>query len=270
MKKIITIILVSFFLVSCISKQKHGIVEISVPERPTGQLDVIGLRCDPIPTVRVAFIGIGMRGIGAVSRFMAIEGVEIKAVCDLEQYNLDRAQDAIVNQNRAKADEYIGEEAWKKLCERDDIDLVYICTDWLHHTPMAVYAMEQGKHVAVEVPAATTINECWQLVNTAEKTRRHCMMLENCCYDKFELATLNMAQQGLFGEIVHVEGAYIHDLRSLNFNPRTSQSEAYEPTTGDGKKQRPGLSGYWNSWRKDYNIEHTGNPYPTHGLGPVC
>jgi len=270
MKRILLLFVISISLISCNEKQQVSIIKTPVAERPAGQTDVIGLRCDPIPTVRVGFIGIGMRGIGAVNRFMAIEGVEIKAVCDLEQYNLDRAQEAITDQNRPKAEEYTGQDGWMQLCERDDIDLVYICTDWLNHTPMVVYAMEKGKHVAVEVPAATTVNECWQLVNTAEKTRRHCMMLENCCYDKFEMATLNMAQQGLFGEIVHVEGAYIHDLRSLNFNPRTSQKEAYEPTTGDGKKNRPGLSGYWNYWRKNYNIEHTGNPYPTHGLGPVC
>jgi predicted dehydrogenase len=102
--------------------------------------------------------------------------------------------------------------------------------------------------VAVEVPAATTIDECWQLVNTAEKMQRHCMMLENTCYDFFELNTLNMAQQGMFGEIVHGEGAYIHDLRSSNFNP----------------------NGYWNMWRLKFNTEHNGNPYPTHGLGPIC
>ena len=107
---------------------------------------------------------------------------------------------------------YSGEEGWKQLCERDDIDLVYIVTPWQLHVPMAVYAMEHGKHVAVEVPAATSLEECWQLVNTAEKTQRHCMMLENCVYDFFELTTLNMARQGLFGDILHVEGAYIHDL----------------------------------------------------------
>lgn len=273
MKKLLlsSLLLVGILFFSCTTEMKEGqIIKLPVPERATGQTDVLQLKCDPIPTVRVGFIGIGMRGIGAVNRFMALEGIEIKAICDLEQYNLDRAQDAIANKERPKAEEYTGEDGWKKLCERDDLDLVYICTDWLSHTPIAVYAMEHGKHAAVEVPAATTIEECWQLVNTSEKTRKHCMMLENCCYDKFEMATLNMAQQGLFGEIVHVEGAYIHDLRSLNFNQRTSQNEAYEPGIGNTRQERPGLSGYWNYWRKNFNIEHTGNPYPTHGLGPVC
>ncbi|MCL1973482.1 MAG: Gfo/Idh/MocA family oxidoreductase, partial [Bacteroidetes bacterium] len=144
---------------------------------------------------------------------------------------------------------YTGEEDWKTICERPDIDLVYICTHWDLHTPIGVYAMEQGKHVAMEVPAALTIAECWQLVNTAEKTRRHCMMLENCCYDFFEMATLNMAQQGLFGEITNCEGAYIHDLRYLLYNDTT---------------------GYWNNWRLKHNTDENGNLYPTHGLGPIA
>lgn len=250
------------------------IITIKEPVRPEGQTGVLLLRCDPIPVVRVGFIGIGMRGINAVKRFTHLEGVEIKAVCDMEQYNLDGVQAVLSEANLPMADEYTGDEnSWKKLCERDDIDLVYICTDWKTHTPMSVYAMEKGKHVAVEVPAAMTIDECWQLVNTAEKTRKHCMMLENCCYDFFEMATLNMAQQGLFGEIVHVEGAYIHDLRNLNFNERLSKESSYNPglTPGQGdKQQQPGLSGYYDFWRLKYNQEHNGNAYPTHGLGPVC
>ncbi|MDR1155496.1 MAG: Gfo/Idh/MocA family oxidoreductase [Bacteroidales bacterium] len=250
---------------------KRGADSISVePSRPAGQSDVIGLRCDPIPTVRVAFIGLGMRGPGAVSRFMHIEGIEVKAICDLEQYNIDKVQEMLKKDSRPEASVYTGEEDWKKVCERDDIDLVYVCTPWFLHTPMAVYAMEHGKHVAVEVPIARTMDECWQLVNTAEKTRRHCIQLENCCYDFFEMATLNMAQKGLFGEVVHVEGAYIHDLRSLNFNPRLNERESYEPGIGDTKSKRPGLTGYWNYWRLTENTDNNGNIYPTHGLGPVC
>ncbi len=233
-----------------------------IPTRPAGQIDMVGFAVDPIPVVRVGFIGLGMRGPGAVRRFTNIEGVEIKALCDMEQYNLDRAQAILAKAEFPKADEYIGDtEEWKKLCDRDDIDLVYICTPWQLHTPMAVYAMEQGRHVAIEVPAAMTLDECWALVDTAEKTRRHCMMLENCCYDFFEMATLNMAQQGVFGDIVHVEGAYIHDLRRENFNDRL----LYEP-----EKTHPVVSGYYEKWRLEYNAVHTGNPYPTHGLGPVA
>ena len=250
------------------------------PPRPAGQTDVIGLRVDPIPVVRVAFIGLGMRGPEAVSRFMYIEGVEVKAICDLEQYNIDLVQEILKRNDRPEAAAYMGEDDWKKVCERDDIDLVYICTHWDLHTPIAVYAMEQGKHVATEIPAALTIEECWQLVNTAERTRRHCIMLENCVYDFFEMATLHMAQKGLFGEIVHVEGAYIHDLRSLNFNPRLREGEVYvpgaEPEIVGATEARPGRSriprpsGYWNYWRLKHNTDRDGNLYPMHGLGPVA
>lgn len=223
------------------------------PERPAGQEDVIELRCEPIETVRMAIIGLGMRGSGAVYRYTFMEGVEIKALCDLEPFNTERAQKILTDKGWPEADLYNGAEDYKTICERDDIDLVYICTDWGMHTPIAVYAMEHGKHVATEVPAAITIDQCWQLVNTAEKTRRHCMQLENCNYDFFEMATLNMAQQGLFGEILHCEGAYIHDLRFLNF-------AEYEP----------GTESYLDMWRLKENETRNGNLYPTHGFGPIC
>jgi predicted dehydrogenase len=212
--------------------------------RPAGQEHVLQLATDPIPVVRIAFIGVGNRGYAAVRRYVFLEDVEIKVLCDLTNEKVDRSQQFLASRNFPPAEEYVGEDAWKEVCERDDIDLVYICTDWLSHTPIAVYAMEQGKHVAIEVPAATTVDECWELVDTAEKTRRHCMMLENCCYDFFELNTLNMAQNGVFGEIVHGEGAYIHDLRRHLDSQR--------------------------SWRTKFYETYTGNPYPTHGLGPIC
>lgn len=226
-------------------KQENGIIKTEVPERPAGQQDMIAFRCDPIETVRVGFIGLGMRGPGAVSRFTHIPGVEIKALCDLYPDRVEKAQAILKKANLPEAAVYSGEEGWKQLCEQEDLDLVYIATPWLQHTPMAVYAMEQGKHVAIEVPAATTLEECWQLVNTSEKTRRHCMMLENCVYDFFELTTLNMAQKGLFGEILHVEGAYIHNL------------EDFWPA-------------YQGNWRLDFNEKYKGDIYATHGLGPAC
>jgi len=219
------------------------------PPRPDGQSDVIELRCDPIDTVRVAFIGVGSRGKGAVRRYTFLEGVQIVALCDVVSENLDQAQEILQERGLPKADSYSGPEDWKKVCEREDVDLVYVCTHWDLHTPIAVYAMEQGKHVASEVPAAISIEECWQLVNTAEKTRRHCMQLENCNYDFFELATLNMVRQGLLGEIVHAEGAYIHDLRKGVFNE---------------------TNGYWDMWRLRHNETRNANLYPTHGFGPIC
>ena len=224
---------------------KDGMIHFVEPERAEGQTSMLGFAAEPIETVRVGIIGLGMRGMGPLKRMSYIEGVKIVAICDLHQENIDKGQARLEKYGMARADEYVGEEAWKELCQRQDIDLVYIVTDWLTHTPMAVYAMEHGKHVAIEVPAATSVAECWQLVDTSERTRKHCMMLENCVYDHFELTALNMAQQGLFGEIIHAEGAYIHNL-----------SEFWDD--------------YDNNWRLKYNQEHRGDVYATHGLGPVC
>lgn len=255
MKKLLFILVSMFLLTSCEQPSEktivYGMIKADIPARPEGQTDVLGLACNPIPIVRVGFIGLGMRGQSAVERFTHLEGVEVKALCDLYPERVTQAQEILTKADFLAADEYSGEDGWKTLCEREDIDLVYLCTPWLLHTPMAVYAMEHGKHVAIEVPAAMTVEECWQLVNTAEKTRLHCMMLENCCYDFFEMATLNMAQHGLFGEVMHVEGSYIHDLRFLNF---ASEEEG----------------GYQGYWRLKHNTIHTANPYPTHGLGPIC
>ena len=221
------------------------------PSRPAGQKSVLKLACDPIETVRIGMIGLGVRATRAIKRFVHINDVEIKGICDIVPLNIKLTQEILKKNNKQEAAEYLGKDSWKLLCERRDIDLIYICTDWITHTPMAVYAMKCGKHVALEVPASTTVAECWQLVDTAEKTQRHCMMLENCCYDPFELTVLNMAQQNVFGKIIHAEGAYIHDLRA-----RILSNEFGMRKSGN--------------WQAEYNIEHTGNPYPTHGLGPIC
>ncbi len=246
-----SIVIFIFLLFSCnqTTNQLPQAQEVFVtPDRPEGQKDVIELTCEPIDTVRIAIIGLGMRGKGAVKRFTYLENIKIVALCDVVPENVEKSQQILVENGFPKADIYTDSEDWKKICERDDIDLIYACTHWDLHTPIAVYAMEHGKHVATEVPAALTINECWQLIETAEKTQKHCIQLENCIYDFFEITTLNMAQQGLLGEIVHAEGAYIHDLRWLNFDEET---------------------GYWNMWRLKHLEKADGNTYPTHGLGPV-
>jgi hypothetical protein len=250
-----TVILVCvgvFFLLQAKSiNTTPEIIRLEAPERPAGQENVLLLRTEPIPTVRVAFIGLGIRGYEAVRRFMYLEGIDVVAICDINEDFVKKTQKLLSDNGRPEALEFTGDEDWKKVCELENVDLIYNCTHWALHTPIAVYAMEQGKHVALEVPAAMTIDECWDLVDTAERTRRHCMMLENCCYDFFEMATLNMAQQGLLGEIVHVEGAYIHDLRKLNF-------------------KSPEEGGYQGMWRLEYNAKYKANLYPTHGLGPIC
>ncbi len=217
--------------------------------KPRNQkFNMCGYTAPKLDTVRVGFIGLGNRGPSHLSNVRLLEGVEIKALCDIVPEKVNKAKKRI-DGSGFSPETYSGEaDAWKKMCDRDDIDLIYISTPWNMHTPMAVYAMEHGKHVCIEVPAATTMEECWQLVETSEKTRKHCMMMENCCYDFFELLTLNMARQGFFGEIVHCEGAYIHNLMENNFSK----------------------TGYWEMWRLKENASRNGNLYPTHGLGPVC
>lgn len=244
---IATAFLAVAFLLSCNNNQH--LFKFPEPPREPGVKDVLELRCEPLDTVRIAFIGLGMRGSEAVRRYTFLEGVRVVALCDVVPENVDNANEILVAKGLPRAESYTGPEDWKQVCERADVDLVYVCTHWDLHTPIGVYAMEHGKHVALEVPAALTVEECWQLVNTAEKTRRHCIQLENCNYDFFEMTTLNMVQKGLFGEVVHAEGAYIHDLRFLNFNDTT---------------------GYWNMWRLKHNALENGNLYPTHGLGPIA
>jgi predicted dehydrogenase len=206
-----------------------------------------GYAAPKLETVRIGFIGLGNRGPDAVARMRRIEGVEIKALCDIRPEKVNAVQKSLEGSIHHPEIYTGGEDEWKKLCERADIDLVYIATPWNLHTPMAVYAMNHDKHACTEVPAAKTLDECWQLVETSERTRKHCMILENCCYDFFELLTLNMSRQGLFGEIVHGEGAYIHNLFEGNFS-----------------KQK-----YYNMWRLKENFRN-GNLYPTHGLGPIA
>ena len=233
-----------------VRKGNYRIVDNTIvfdePQRIEGQKSVLQFTVDPIENVRIGFIGLGMRGPDAVDRMTYIDGVTVVALCDIEPDRVEKVQtDILEAKGLPRAAAYTGREAWRELCERDDIDLVYICTNWQTHVMMATYAMQCGKHVAVEVPAATSIEECWQLVDVAEQTQRHCMMLENCCYDFFELTALNMAQQGLFGELIHGEGAYIHNLE-------------------------PYWNEYYENWRLEFNQSHSGDVYPTHGLGPLC
>ena len=231
----------------CCKPSGGNIIKTPVPARPAGQQDAVGMTAEPIETVHIGVVGLGMRGSEAVNRLAKVPGAVITGLCDLLPDRVEASQAILTNQGKPAAiGLYSGEqESWRSLCEQADIDLIYICTDWLNHYPIAMYAMECGKHVAIEVPAALDMDEIWGLINQCEKTRKHCMMLENCVYDFFEMTTLEMAQRGLFGEVIHVEGAYCHNLD-------------------------PYWDEYWNNWRLDYNQKHRGDVYPTHGIGPVC
>lgn len=217
-------------------------------KRHSQRFNMSGFSAPKINTVRVGVIGLGQRGPAHVKTMNRIDGVEIKALCDLRPEKAESAKKILKNTDH-NPELYSGSpDEWKKLCERNDIDLVIITTPWYMHAEMAVYAMEHGKHVASEVPAAATIGEAWKLVETAERTRKHCMMLENYSYMPFQLVMLNMAKRGFFGEIVHGDCAYNTSKMKNNFNKNL----------------------YWNMWWLRQYGSRNGNIYPTHGLGPVA
>ncbi len=212
------------------------------------RFNMSGYAAPKIEKVRVAIIGLGNRGPSHLETMRMIEGVEIRALCDLLPERAAAANKRLSGSVH-KPTLYSGsEESWKKLCEQEDIDLVIVTTPYYMHAGMAVYAMEHGKHVASEVPAAATVEECWKLVETAERTRKHCMMLENYAYGFFQVLTLNMARKGFFGEIVHGECAYNTSKMGNNFSKNM----------------------YWNMWWLRMYASKKGNIYPTHGLGSVA
>ena len=215
---------------------------------PEGYLSPTGFAAPPLDVVRIGFVGVGLQGGWHIKSFLQIDGVEIKAICDIDAPRAEEVASWVTDAGFAKPDLYTdGEMAWRKLCERDDIDLIFSATPWRWHVPVSVEAMRSGKHAAVEVPAAVTIDGCWQLVETAEETGQHCIMMENCCYGRAEMMVLKMVRAGLFGELLHCEGAYIHDLRSIKLSDKSE-----------------GL------WRWKQSLSRNGNLYPTHGLGPVA
>ena len=223
----------------------------------SGGAPMKGFSVPALKKIRVGVVGLGWRGGAAVKRVSKVPGVEVVALCDVIQERIDESQENLQKEGRRPARAYCGKEAYKALCD-SDLDVVYIATSWQMHTTVALYAMEHGKHAFIEVPSATTLDECWALVETAERTRRHCMQLENCCYGEAELLCHNLCKKGLIGELVHGEGAYIHDLRELCYcdwaNKHTNKLD----------------EGYADYWRLRYNKEHKGNQYETHGLGPIA
>lgn len=216
------------------------------------RFNMCGYAAPKIPVVRIGYVGIGSRGGGAVTRMLKIKGLEVRALCDIREKAVKANNKKLTDKGLRPAAEYFGDEySWRGLCERDDIDLVYIATSWKWHVPVALYAMECGKHVAIEVPAAQTLEEAWALVETSEKTKKHCVQLENMVYDFFETSVLCMAQSGMLGELVHGEGEYIHDCLKESFGA---------PVKDDPQEKQ--------AWRYKDQLVH-GNLYPTHGLGPV-
>ena len=232
-----------------------GKIVIETPQRPEGQKDVLGLALPKKKVVRIGLVGLGMRGPGAVENFSLIPGVQVVALCDYEEKRAVKQNERLRKNGLAPAAVYYGEKGYEALCKRPDIDLVYIATDWEHHAIVAKCALENGKNVADEVPSAMNLQECWDLINLAEQKQLNCMILENCCYDWFEMRTLNMAQHGVFGEILRAQGAYIHNLDDF-------WDYYWKNPNGSDPDQL--------GWRLKYNKENRGDLYATHGLGPVA
>jgi hypothetical protein len=205
-------------------------------------------RVPPIPLVRVGFVGCGLQGTEHIKNLLDIEGVELRAVCDIVPEKTERAQKLAKEAGKVEPRAFTrGPRDFERLCAEEELDLVYTATPWEWHVPVMLAAMSNGKHAATEVPAAQTVKDCWKLVETAEKRGKHCILMENCCYDRPEMMVLHMLRKGLFGEAMHAEVGYQHDLREIKFETRDE-----------------GL------WRRAHATRLNANLYPTHGLGPAA
>ncbi|MEU9980694.1 Gfo/Idh/MocA family oxidoreductase [Streptomyces sp. NPDC050856] len=200
-------------------------------------------------TVRMGIIGLGNRGAGMIGLFLAVPGVRVVAVCDPVRAKAEAAAAEVARAGQPSPAVYAnGEHDYANLCARGDLDFVYVATPWDVHFEMARTALLNGKHVGVECPVAMRLDELWELVDLSERTRRHCMQLENCCYGRNEMRVLRMAHAGKFGELLHAAGAYNHDLRELLFSPTY----------------------YEGPWRRLWHTRLRGDLYPNHGFGPVA
>jgi hypothetical protein len=202
----------------------------------------------PMPEVRIGYVGVGGMGAAHVRNLLRIPGARIAAICDIVEDRVTLMQKWVTEAGQPEPRGYSrGPRDFERLCETEDLDLVYTATPWEWHVPVCVAAMKNGKHAATEVPAAMSIDDSWQLVEQSEKFRKHCVMMENCNYGRSEMMVYNMVRQGVFGEVLHGEGGYLHDLRAIKFSDR-----------GEGL------------WRRAHATKRNGNLYPTHGLGPVA
>ncbi len=202
----------------------------------------------PMNEVRIGYVGVGGMGSAHVRNLLKVPGARITAICDIVEDKVKRMQKLVVDAGQPEPRGYSrGPRDFERLCEAETLDLVYTATPWEWHVPVCVSAMKNGKHAATEVPAAMTIDDCWQLVEHAEKYRKHCVMMENCNYGRAEMMVFHMIRKGLLGEILHGEGGYLHDLREIKFS-----------SEGEGL------------WRRAHAMKRNGNLYPTHGLGPIA
>lgn len=226
-----------------------GCAASSLARRPSpGSAPEQFLAAPPMDTVRIGFVGVGAQGTAHVENLLRIDGCVITAVDDIVAEKVTRIQDMVAQAGFPRPAGYSrGPTDFVRMCEQEELDLVFHATPWEWHVPICLAAMRNGKHTATEVPAAYTVDDCWALVEAAEQYGKHCVMMENCNYGRMEMMVFNMVRQGVFGEILHAEGGYLHDLRSVKFS-----------SEGEGL------------WRRAHSMQRNGNLYPTHGLGPVA
>jgi len=217
------------------------------PPAPAARATMRAVPFDRHETVRVGIVGTGLRGRSVLNEFLGIEGVRIVALCDVVADKVQRATKMITDKGQTAPAVYTsGDHAFEQLVARDDIDLVYTATPWEYHVPVMLAALAHGKHGGSECPIGTTLKDLWALVDASEKARRHCIHMENCNYGYNEMLVNRMVHEGVFGEVLHAEAAYLHDLREILFENRDE-----------------GL------WRRAWHTRSNSNLYPTHGLGPV-
>ena len=232
-----------YFLNSCETEIKNN-----------NQTYMGGFKASPIREIKAAFVGVGDRGRTHARNFNSFKGTKIVGVSDLYETRVKETIRSLNSEESIKG--YWGKDnLWIEMIKETKPDLVFISTNWDNHAPMAIKSMELGSHAFVEVPLANTIEDLWGIVNTSEKTRKHCMMLENVNYGREELMFLNICRKGLIGDLIHGEASYIHDLRGQMFQR--------DKTSFDG---HPGTG----SWRTRQYAKNIGNLYPTRGLGPVA
>ena len=225
-----------------------AVLDLPAPPRTEAAATDLPFRAPPLDRVRTGFVGVGGMGSVHLENLLSIEGVELRAVCDIREAHAEGAAAKVIEAGQPTPALFTrGPRDFERMCAEADLDLVYTATPWEWHVPVMLAALRHGKHAVTEVPAAMTVDDCWALVEAAEKYRLHCVMMENCSYDRFELMALNLVRQGVLGEVLHGEAAYLHDLREVKFSAE-----------GEGL------------WRRAWATTHNGNLYPTHGLGPVA
>jgi predicted dehydrogenase len=219
------------------------------PMRLAGPAGMFDYRTPPKDIIKVGFVGIGNQGSGHIRNLSKVEGCQVVALCDVRAERTEWAKKLLMDSGCPEPKTYTdGPMDFHRVCEREDLDLVYSAAPWDLHAPIALAAMRNGKHAATELNLAMSIETCWELIETSETHRRHCMMMENCCYDYTEMLLLNMIQKGLFGQMIHGECGYLHDLRDLKLSPTC----------------------YYKMWRLEHSIKHNGNLYPGHGIRPMA